>query len=337
MNRILVLGYFGYKTNRLNGQTVKTRDIYRLVTEQTNGAVDFYDTEEAKYNKFSLFKMFWKLMRCDELFYLPAHNNLKNVFPIVYCLSLIFCFKIHYFVIGGWLREFISELPLHRFLLSRISGIYAETLLLKNELEEFYNYKNVYLFPNFRFFEFNPSRTVDKRLRLVFMARINVMKGLDWIFHLADCIKTANLEDKFLITFYGPINEPDREFFEENVRKYAFVEYKGVLQPNEIHATLNFHDAMLLPTHYYTEGLPGSIVDAYISGIPVVVSEWKHAAEFVEDGVSGYIVPFNDGKELFVQRVMELQEDRTLLEVMQRNALIKREEFAPPQLWMCEN
>ena len=55
MNRILVLGYFGYKTNRLNGQTVKTRDIYRLVTEQTNGAVDFYDTEEAKYNKFSLF------------------------------------------------------------------------------------------------------------------------------------------------------------------------------------------------------------------------------------------------------------------------------------------
>ena len=83
MNRILVLGYFGYNTNRLNGQTVKTRDIYRLAGEQLNAIVDFYDTEEAKFNKLSLFKMLWKLMRCNELFYLPAYNNLKLVFPLI--------------------------------------------------------------------------------------------------------------------------------------------------------------------------------------------------------------------------------------------------------------
>jgi glycosyltransferase involved in cell wall biosynthesis len=96
------------------------------------------------------------------------------------------------------------------------------------------------------------------------------MKGLDWIFSLAEYIKSHRLEDKITLTFYGPIHEEDRDYFEAELRKYSFAEYKGVLQPSEIHQTLNDYDVMLLPTHYYTEGLPGSIIDAYISGIPVM-------------------------------------------------------------------
>lgn len=34
--KVLVLGYFGYMTNQLDGQTVKTRDVYRLAKEQLN-------------------------------------------------------------------------------------------------------------------------------------------------------------------------------------------------------------------------------------------------------------------------------------------------------------
>ena len=33
MSKVLVLGYFGYQTNQLDGQTVKTRDVYRLAKE----------------------------------------------------------------------------------------------------------------------------------------------------------------------------------------------------------------------------------------------------------------------------------------------------------------
>lgn len=31
--KVLVLGYFGYNTNQLDGQTVKTRHIYTLAEE----------------------------------------------------------------------------------------------------------------------------------------------------------------------------------------------------------------------------------------------------------------------------------------------------------------
>lgn len=330
MKKIFVIGNFGYNTNDLGGQCIKTRDVYRLVDEQTNGNVDYYDTEDFQYSMFSIFKMFWKVVRCRTLFYLPAHNNLKYIFPLIFVLSEIFRVRIHYFVVGGWLREFLMSLPLHRAMLRRIDGIHVETKRLKKELEEYFHYENVDIFPNFRFFDYNPNRFDSDRLRIVFMARVNKMKGLDWIFDLADAIEKHHFQDRFSITFFGPINEEDKSYFDENVSRFSFVEYKGALEPKDIHETLSKYDVLILPTHYYTEGLPGSVVDAYISGIPVIVTEWKHSHEFVEDGVSGFIVPFENGQKEFVNKVMLLEKDRNLLHQMQANALQKRMGFAPP-------
>lgn len=329
-NKILVLGYFGYKTNQLDGQTVKTRDVYKLVKGQDNVIVDYYDTQDFQYHKLSIFKMFWKVICCRTLFYLPAQNNLKVIFPIIYCLSVIFRVEIHYLVVGGWLREFIEHLPVHRYMLAHISGIHVETKRLKNELEDYYHYNNVDIFPNFRFFDFTPVSNESDKLRLVFMARVQQMKGLDWIFNLADYIWQNKLEDKYSITFYGPITDEDRNYFEANVKKYSFVEYKGALQPDEIYKVLSDYDVMLLPTHYYTEGLPGTVVDAYISGIPVIVTEWKHSHEFVEDGYSGYIIPFENGEDILINRVVEIEGNRQLLRELKKNVLNKRKEFTPP-------
>ena len=329
---ILVLGYLGYRTNKLDGQTVKTRDVYRLTKEQYGDGADFFDTEEFKYNKLSVFKMLAKVVRCKKLLYLPAHGNLKYLFPVLFCLTSVFRVKIHYVVIGGWLREYIETLPLHRWMLARISGIYVETQRLKNELEGFYRLGNVKILPNFRFFNHEPQRTVSDKLRLVFMARINRMKGLDWIFYLADYIVKNRLEEKFSLTFYGQVNKDDEEYFYGNVNKYGFVEYKGALQPDAIYETLSSYDVLLLPTHFYTEGLPGSIVDAYISGLPVIVTSWKYASEFVEDNATGFVIPFEKGEDALVEKIMQLESDRALLANMQANALRYRSRFAPPLL-----
>ena len=320
-------------TNQLDGQTVKTRDVYRLAKEQlTDYDVEYFDTQSLQKSKLLLFKMFFRVMCCKELFYLPAHNNLKVFFPIIFLLSKLFRFNIHYFVVGGWLREYLTNLPIHRFMLGRIKGIHAETQRLKKELEEYYEFKNVDIFPNFRFFDFNPKPTESKKLRIVFMARIMKQKGLDWIFCLADYIVENGLQEKVSITFFGQEADEDKEYFEGKVKQYDFVEYCGHLQPELIHETLSQYDVMLLPTHFYTEGLPGSVVDAYISGIPVIVTEWKHSHEFVDDGKSGFIVSFEDGIQQLIDKVLLLEKDRELLRQLKTNALVKRMEFAPPKL-----
>lgn len=331
-NKYLILGYFGYHTNQLDGQTVKTRDIYRLVKEEFKESdVKYFDTQDFKYNRLSVLKMLWLVCKCNYLIYLPANNNLRYIFPIIFILSKIFNIKIEYFVVGGWLASYLKTLPFHRWMLGRISGIHVETKRLLFDLELTYKFKNVFIFPNFRFFDFNPKRTKSEKLRLVFMARIMKQKGLDWIFLLADFISTQLLHNDFLIDFYGQINENDRKYFLSNVEKYSFISYKGALQPDEIHLTLSQYDVLLLPTHFYTEGLPGSIVDAYISGIPVIVTEWLNAHEFVENWRSGFIIPFENGEEVLIEKVKQLYFNRQLLSQMQDFSLNKRNQFAPPR------
>ena len=45
MKKILVLGYFGFSTDKFDGQRSKTREVYRLFQEQVDGEVSYFDTE----------------------------------------------------------------------------------------------------------------------------------------------------------------------------------------------------------------------------------------------------------------------------------------------------
>lgn len=332
MGKILVSGAFGYSENSLDGQTVKTRDVYRLFKEQHSEDVDFFDTSDLKKEKIYILKMIWKIVNCKKLVYLPAQNNIKYFFPVIYILSVIFRFKIHYFVVGGWLREFVTHLPIHRWMLGRIAGIHVETNRLLNELKEYYKYENVDLFPNFRFFEFDPERFESERLRIVFMDCVIKENGLDWIFYLADYMEQNGLGDKISISIFGPLVEDTRIVLENEIGKYAFVKYKGVLEPSEVHKTLCQYDVLLMPTCSFAEGVPGSVVDAYFSGIPVIVKEWKHAHEYVDNGESGFIIPYENGPDSMVEIVLCLYGDRSLLHKLQANALRKRMDFASPSI-----
>lgn len=333
--KYLVLGYFGYRTNQLDGQTVKTRDLFRLLEENIGkDKVDYFDTQDFQYGISNIFVMLKKIASCRYLFYLPAHNNLKYIFPVIFVLSKIFRFKILYFIIGGWLVEYLSTKPLHRWMLKRINGIFSETKLMKKSLEDNYGFDNVTVFPNFRFSVFVPTRHHEKgKLKLVFLARINKMKGLDVIFSLASCIQNKGLQDRIVIDFFGPVYEKDRKYFFEELRKYSFLSYKGELQPANVNITIEKYDVMLFPTHYYTEGLPGTVIDSYLSGIPVIASKWKHAEEFIYNGVTGYIVPFKDNVDEYFNIVCKLIGDETLLNTLKCNAFLRSKFFSASSAW----
>ena len=334
-HKICVLGAFAFRYPYYDGQTIKTRNLLTLL--QDKGAdVDHFDTQDFKVNRLSFIRMFWKVMRCKTLYYLPAQNNLTYLFPIIYWLSLIFHIKIHYFVVGGWLVEFLKGKHRLRNKLSRIAGIHCETQHMKNALEKGYGFRNVDVFPNFRISDFHPKTTHEEnKLKLVFMARVLKMKGLDLIFELGNRIIEKGLQDKISVDFYGPQQdeENDIEYFNSNVAKYELMKYYGPLEPSDIYTTLEKYDTMLLPTHFFTEGLPGSILDAYISGIPVIVTKWKYSTEFVDDGITGIIIPFKDNGSALFEAVMRLYEDTALLNRMKGYTQEKWHEFSSEKAW----
>ena len=335
---ILVLGSFDWKNNRLSGQTVKTRSVYQLLKENSSKNVDFFDFQKIKANPLSFIIFLWKLAKGNDIVFLPAYNSLKFLFPALYIFALICHKKIHYFVIGGWLSDFISKNKKHKKLLKKIDGIYIENSAVKNILEKKWHFRNIHLFPNFRFTTFkykklNKLQRADKNtLKLVFMSRITKAKGLDMIYELANRINNWSKQNKVIIDFYGPISNSDSVFFKEKLLSISFVCYKGILEPETIHERLSQYDLLILPTHYEGEGFPGAIIDAYIAHVPVLITRWKNLPEFVTENKTGFIIDVND-IDSFEKIIKMLTDDKNVIEAMRKYAGQKSKEYSPEQAW----
>jgi glycosyltransferase involved in cell wall biosynthesis len=333
MRRTYVVGYFGYKTGQLDGQTIKTRNVYRLLKEEFDPFVNYFDTQSLRRNPLSIIKMFFGAIRCNKLVLIPAHNNLKYLFPLFFLLSKLFNFSLLYIAVGGWLVEYLRHFPIHRKMLSKVQVVFPQTVFMKEQLENNYGFKNVSVLPNFRMLEqkqINKGTPVNKKnFNIVFFARIHEMKGLDYMAHLAVHISKVYKNKEIEIDFFGPIHDGSRLFFEKNLLCHSFVSYKGVLSPCEVKHTLSNYDVLVLPTHYYTEGFPGSVLDAYLSSIPVIVTQWKYAFEFVEECQTGFVIPFDNGTNQLCEKIDFLYRNPLVLRAMKINAGKKGKSFSP--------
>lgn len=340
-NRVLVIGAFGYNNNQLDGQTVKTRSVYKLLKNKHGGAVNMIDTLDRK-SPYFLVKLFFKIVKCNTLIIIPAENGLAVLLPLLYILSKILNYSVVCVCVGGWQIEYFKGQYTGRShyismgICKRIKAFLPEMESVNTKLVNDYGFSNTTVFPNFRVFNIASDKNNSKGLKIVFMARIQKMKGYVSLFELADYIQQLNIDAS--ITFYGQISEEDKIDFLSKVEEHkVIVSYKGALTPDVIQDTLSQYDVLILPTKYYTEGFPGSILDAYIAGIPVIVTEWKHAHEFVEDGETGFIVPFDDGQEELNARVKELYENRVMLSEMKEKAKKKSMNYSADAAWNILN
>jgi len=330
--KILVIGYFGYSNNQIDGQTLRTRNIYTLLKKFSNHEVIFFDTQSVKQSKKNLFKLISLIYECDVVFNIAAHRNLKYFFPSIFIACRIARIPLNYIAIGGWLYTYLAKMPIHRYMLSKINSIFVQTENLHINLRKS-GFNNVYVLNNFRFSDF-PEIELKKDYqlvqRLVFMARVHPLKGVNTIFKLAEQLQSKGIKD-ISIDIYGPILESYETEFFSKIRS-SKVNYKGVIAPNDVFKVLKEYDFMLFPTKYFTEGFPGSILDAYISGIPVVATNWLNAKEFISEGKTGYISEFNDDSA-FIQLVISLIQEPIKVNSLVENLRLERIKYRPDKAW----
>jgi glycosyltransferase involved in cell wall biosynthesis len=75
------------------------------------------------------------------------------------------------------------------------------------------------------------------------------------------------------------------------------------------------------------EGLPRSLVEAFVSGVPVVASHVDGIGEVVQDGRNGFLVPPKD-TEAMAAAVIRLLKDEPLRQVMGQQALNSVDDFS---------
>lgn len=330
MKSILIIGAFGYKKNSLDGQTIKTRNVYEALSKKYT--VTIFDTQDIKEDKLKLFKLLFLTIKYKYIMYAGAQNNLKFFFPLLFILSKIRNGKIVYVTIGGWLYDFLkSKNKVYTYMIKNIKFILVETNYLKESLKSL-KINNVNIIPNFRItpnYEININKDTDT-LNIVFMARIVKEKGIYLIFEMLEkyISQKNSFNRKIKIDFYGQIAEKDKNEFNLNIKKFnTITTYQGVLQPKDIYSKLTQYDLLLLPTFYPGEGFPGTILDAYLCGLPVIATRWKQIPEFVDERETGFLIEYNSDQLL--DKINLLSNDKSLLQKMKNKAYQKSKQYSP--------
>lgn len=341
-HKILILSNFGYESGIIGGQTVKVEHIYKLFDRKKkyyDFSLNYFDTDVFK-NRFLIFKniivLFLSLINSNTLIFVGSKNNLKYLFPFLYCICFIFNVKIHYVVVGGWLSDFLSSNPLFVYFLRRINSIYPENHKLCDELKNNFFLNNVVQLNNFRLVDNQVDSIVqlnpNSDIKLVFMARVSPHKGVDTIFSLGERLQSESL-DNISIDIYGPIEKGYEEKFNDMLQKAPkFIQYKGVIEPQKVYGVLRNYNVMLFPTKYSGEGFPGTVLDAYISGLPIIASGWQYASEFIVNGENGFITEFGNDQD-FIEKTLSLLDQPELINSLSLGAFKHKEKYDPEIAW----
>ena len=299
--KVGICGCVGIGTDLVNGQTIKTKEFIRYIKTR-NDIEDFLivDTWMWKERKKELLKNYVCLFKkMDKVFLFPAHNGVKIFLPLAILLNVLFKTEVYYMVIGGWLPNFIENNKWLVKVLARIDHICVETMAMENDLEKF-NLKNVNVVHNSKTFNIKHYNVKERECCSKFCTFSRVMKekGIEDAIYV---IKELNInsKNKYYLDIYGPIDETYKERWTKiNNELPKEIRYCGELDYNKASNVLTSYRALLFPTYFWTEGLPGTIIDAYAAGIPVIAYRWRSADEFIKQEKTGWIVETGDRNEL---------------------------------------
>ncbi|KGX89962.1 glycoside hydrolase [Pontibacillus halophilus JSM 076056 = DSM 19796] len=325
--RIGVCGSLAFHTNQIDGQTIKTKNVYdELIKYNQFSRIFTTDTFGWRKNPVKLLinavLMFFK---SDILIILPGKNGLGVFIRLFVWLNLFSKKNIRYIVIGGWLSEYIDQNPGISKYLNKLNGIYVESLKMKSDLET-RDIKNVKHMPNFK--RLDKTHIIDYNTRqgppyrFCTFSRVTKSKGIEEAIKAVTAMNFEYGYDLINLDIYGPVDPQFKERMEDLIKvSNASVKYKGTVDHNATPKTLQRYKSLLFPTFYEGEGFPGTFIDAFNVGLPVIASDWKYNNEIIQDEVNGLLFPVNDVKSLQSKIIKLIELNNEDYKIICENAL----------------
>lgn len=331
---VCIIGHFGFGKDLLNGQTVKSKilatECKRALGEEQVMLTDTHGGVKALLKL--PFQTFCALRKCDNVVILPAHRGLRIITPLLRFWNLFFRRRLHYAVIGGWLATYLNGKKSLERQLKKFTGIYAETNTMKKALQA-RGFTNVCVMPNCKQLtpltaEALPDVSREPR-RLCTFSRVMEEKGIGDAVEAVKAVNEKLGRTAYALDIYGPIDPNQTEWFQNLQKNFPdSVHYGGAVPFDKSVEVLQNYFALLFPTRYFTEGIPGTIIDAYAAGVPVISARWESFSDLVDDGITGYGYEFGSVQALAEQLELAAKEPERILK-LRKNCLGRSRDYIP--------
>ena len=245
--------------------------------------------------------------------------------PLLWQLSRLRRRPLAIRLFGGDLDLWYDRAPRWQRALARRSFLRADLLLLQTRglCRRFELARGARWFPTTRDLPSPDRPAAGPCRRFVFLSQLRTEKGL-----LEALAASDRLPEGCGLSVYGPgMRDLDPSCFSGHPR----ARWRGALPPQRVSATLAEHDALVFPSWYEGEGMPGAVVEAMQLGLPVLGTRWRALPELVLDGQNGLIVEPRSAEEL-AGAMLRLAEDRDLYQRLSAGGLRTGEELRSP-LW----
>lgn len=343
--KIGLIGRVDPEGTMFDGQTVKTRTVWRMLRERY-GAENVVTVETLGYKHEPL--RVWREWRrcvaeCDDIVVSLSHNGRRLFFPLLKREAERHGKRVYHDLIGGWLVRDCGREPKLPALLSSFEVNWVESADLVEGLKKF-GVENVEFLPNFKQIEPLAPEELEQPSaaprRLCTFSRVMEEKG---ILDAIAAVARLNAEDgagSWELDIYGPVDDGFQRSLDEALTAEPAARYCGSVSPEESVGAVRPYWALLFPTKWKPEGFPGTVIDALAAGVPVVASRWRYYGEMLADGETGASCEFGGGADELVGAIRELEvlEAEGRMMHVKRCCLERAKSYSAEELFgrMCE-
>ena len=326
-----IIGHFGGKEKYNDGQTVKTLNIYNGLRNSGISSIDKIDTYYIKKNPLKFIFVFLKsLFRDKKYIVLLSINGRRILFPVLFILSKMGK-EVYHYSIGGRLAREVAERPSWKRYVSSFKGNWMESRELTENLQKL-GVENAVYIPNFKkltaLHQEDLCQKYTSPYKFCIFSRVMKEKGVNDAISAINTINEKYGRQIVILDIYGPIEDGYKdELFSLVASSKNSCKYCGVIDSNRSVETLKAYYALLFPTHWKHEGIPGTIIDAFSAGVPVIARKWQYCTEMITLGENGYYYEF-EKPELLVDTMQYAIEHVKETMSMKSNCLERAVEYS---------
>lgn len=331
---IAVVGRVAEGVELLDGQTVKTKilceELLRCFPECKLICVDTY---QYRKNFLSiLVQMIRAFLECEHIFILLSRNGRKFFIPVLTGINIIFRRRLYHDVVGGALPDEAKKCPALRKQLQRFEVNWVEFSAMKEQLKEI-GVTNVEVLPNFKRLQILSAEQLPVQWQEPFVftmfSRVLKEKGMETAAKAITEVNGRFGKKRAVLRIYGAVENCYKEAFELLLEQYKdCVSYIGCIPFDQSVEVLRDSYMLLFPSVYRGEGMPGTIIDAFSAGLPVIATDWHFNGELVRNGETGYCYDWRN-EELLTEYIIYAIEHPKEVNSMRKFCLKEAKKYTP--------